>query len=692
MANNRNKRRQYRAFISYSHRDEYWAKWLQRALERYRVPDRISRSRGDPGSGTRRLHPVFRDREELASSSDLSGSIRTAMDHSEALIIVCSPDSAKSKWVNEEVRYFQQSGRDGRIFCLLVAGSTERNHPDCAFPTALLYSTDGLALPDPLAADISPGADGKRGAMLKIVAGMLGVGIDDLIQRDAQRQLRVRGAITLGSLAVSIITIGFAIVAQVARNDAEIRRVQAEDLIGFMLGDLRSKLEPVGRLDLLDAVGDEAMNYFSVLGNRGTDQEMLARAMALRQIGEVRFRQGRLVPAQVAFEESRDIAQALYEGASDLNDYLFELGQAEFWVGYAALEQSRLDQTRSSFLKYMEYSRELALREPDNVDYQVELMYAYSNLGTVSLELLDSPAAFEYFQESVAINEALVESAPDDLDFRYELANGYSWLGATRLQLGQLNDSEAAYRAAIDELAALHETGGDPIFSEEFGENLRLLAMVRLHQGQVSDAAEILRRAQNVFAVLVEHDPQNGIWRGDLGICSYHLAEILGIAGESDAARELLDQAISAFGTLVATDEEDWRIVEYLALAERLSASWALDDGKIDDAMTLSTQARQRMTEAIATETVKARTLLNFGIVAETHGRIQRASGNASDATSTWTSALAQLGTQAESSMPQMAVERQLASHLQRDEIVSSRDRRLRELGFDDPRFSVVAE
>jgi tetratricopeptide (TPR) repeat protein len=528
--------------------------------------------------------------------------------------------------------------------------------------------------------------------MLKIVAGMLGVGFDDLIQRDAQRQVRVRGAITLGSLAISVITIGFAIAAQLARNEADIRRGQAEDLIGFMLGDLRSKLEPVGRLDLLDAVGDEAMDYFSVLGDSGTDQEILSRAMALRQIGEVRFRQGRLVLAQAAFEESRDIARTLFDSANDRNDYLYELGQAEFWVGYAALEQSRLDKTRTSFLKYMEYSRELAAREPTNIDYQVELMYAYSNLGTSALESLDSPAALEYFLDSVAISETLVNSAPEDLDFRYELANGHSWLGATQLQLGQLKNSEEAYRAAVEELAKLHEMGSDPIFSEEYGENLRLLAMVRLHQGETSEAEQLLRKALAVFVVLVEHDPENGIWQGDLGICSYHLAELLDIAGERDSAREQLDQAISVFRLLVATDEEDLRIVEYLALAERLIALRAHADGEIKEALKFSLQAQHRMADAVHTETVKARTVLNFGIIAESHGRIQDLSGDANDARVTWTTALDLFDTQTESSLPQLAVERQLASHLDLDEIASDRKRRLTELSFNDPRFLFVTE
>ena len=331
----------YHAFISYAHADEKLAKWLQRSLERYRVPEELAGS--DSKAVPKRLFPIFRDRDELASSADLSQSIRTALDESGALIVMCSRDAARSKWVNEEVREFQRLGRADRIFCLLVSGSPDREAADCAFPPALLVDDHGRPLPDPLAADISHASDGKRGGMLKIAAGLLGVGVDSLRQRDAQQQLRRRGIVSAASVAIAVITLALAVTAQLAREEADLRRGQAEGLISFMLGDLRDRLAPLGRLDVLDSVGDEALEYFDALGERGTENELFARVMALRQIGEVRFRQGQYAKAEDSFAASRDLATHLRSTAHDNNEYLFELGQAEFWVGYAGLEQGDLE-------------------------------------------------------------------------------------------------------------------------------------------------------------------------------------------------------------------------------------------------------------------------------------------------------------------------------------------------------------
>ena len=78
----------YKAFISYSHVDEKWAKWVHRSLETYRVPKHIVR---EHELASNRLIPIFRDREELASSGDLSATIQQALANSENLSLSARP-------------------------------------------------------------------------------------------------------------------------------------------------------------------------------------------------------------------------------------------------------------------------------------------------------------------------------------------------------------------------------------------------------------------------------------------------------------------------------------------------------------------------------------------------------------------------------------------------------------------------
>jgi len=100
------------AFISYSHKDEAWASWLHKRLETYRIPRRIVQ---DSGLESNRLLPIFRDRDELSTSGDLSATIQDALKASEHLVVVCSEHAAASHWVNEEIRYFKELGRSEEI-------------------------------------------------------------------------------------------------------------------------------------------------------------------------------------------------------------------------------------------------------------------------------------------------------------------------------------------------------------------------------------------------------------------------------------------------------------------------------------------------------------------------------------------------------------------------------------------------
>ncbi len=98
----------YKAFISYSHEDEEWAKWLHKTLESYRLPRRLIGQTTEQGTVPSRLSPIFRDRDELASATDLGKAIRAALAASERQIVICSPAAARSKWVNEEILAFRQ--------------------------------------------------------------------------------------------------------------------------------------------------------------------------------------------------------------------------------------------------------------------------------------------------------------------------------------------------------------------------------------------------------------------------------------------------------------------------------------------------------------------------------------------------------------------------------------------------------
>jgi WD40 repeat protein len=281
----------YWAFISYSHHDKAWGDWLHKALETYRVPARLVGQSARDGKVPARLFPVFRDREELPTSADLAANIRDALRASRHLIVICSPRSGVSRWVNEEVKAFKAMGRENRILCLIVDG--EPNASDTpnsglleCFPEALRYRVDSSGRltserTEPIAADVRKGKDGKENAKLKLLAGVLGISFDDLKQRERQRLRRQRVQLAAGAAAAVVAMAGgFGWVSH-QRSTAE----------------LHERLVNLGRQELLAARPAQALAY---LGNAlkldpkdGTSRFLAAQALpvldaqvfALRTIG-----------------------------------------------------------------------------------------------------------------------------------------------------------------------------------------------------------------------------------------------------------------------------------------------------------------------------------------------------------------------------------------------------------------------
>ncbi len=228
----------YRAFISYSHSDEKWARWLHRKLETYRLPKRLVGREAASGAVPARFSPVFRDRDELATATNLGSTLVAALEQSACQIVICSPKAAQSRWVNEEILTFKRLGRSDRIFSLVGAGEPGASaNPELAalecFPPALIrkLGPDGELTDErgePIAADVRPRKDRPHEALLKLLAGMLGVGLDELIRRDASRRRRRTIALVTASVVGRLITSVLAAAAWIARNEAIEQRALAE--------------------------------------------------------------------------------------------------------------------------------------------------------------------------------------------------------------------------------------------------------------------------------------------------------------------------------------------------------------------------------------------------------------------------------------------------------------------------------
>ncbi len=226
----------YRAFISYGHENRRAAGRLHRNLERYTIPARL-RTPDAPSN----LRPIFLDRDFLGPSPDLSVSIREALEHSQTLIVICSPAAATSHWVAREVEYFVARHGPAAVLCFIVDGEPNATDPDReALPLPLQRGQCGR---DVLAADARPSADGWRNAVLKIIAGLSGLTFADLANRE-QRRVRRLG-LTWAAAGVVLAAV-FGALALNSNHQARQARAAAHraELIADYLSDVLSQFRP----------------------------------------------------------------------------------------------------------------------------------------------------------------------------------------------------------------------------------------------------------------------------------------------------------------------------------------------------------------------------------------------------------------------------------------------------------------
>jgi tetratricopeptide (TPR) repeat protein len=591
----------YCAFLSYGHHDSDMAHWLHESLEKYQVPKALVGRVTANGAIPARLTPVFRDRHELAAAGDLGREIEAALAASRFLIVLCSPAAAASRWTGAEIDRFKKLRPDGCVLAAIVAGEPYaselpgRAAEEC-FPLALRFKYDKRGRPtkqraEPIAADFRAGGDGRRLGLLKIVAGMLGVGLDELVQRESvRRQQRLR-LVAAASLAGMLVTSTLSVVAFDARNEAREQRREAEGLIGFMLGDLRKKLEPLGRLDALDAVGAKALGYYEAQDKAGLSDEALAqRSRALTLMGEIANTRGDLDGALLRYREALASTSEQLRRDPDNSRRLFDHAQNLFWVGYIAWQRGQTAQAEALFRDYKRLAARMIAAAPDDPKYRLEASYADSNLGTVLMEQRRFAEAATAFRSTLATTEALSAADPRNADYVMSMIQSLAWLADALEANGQL---EEAISQRERELALARRHGAkDANVRASILVAHRSLGKMLAGRDQLAAGIAELRTATQMADVTTATEPGNSRWLEFAAGSQLDLGHLLLLDGQRDAAASAVRKGCDLTARLVAKDKSvvDWndRLVRGCAVAR---ARLAMAGGAAGEALALAREA-----------------------------------------------------------------------------------------------------
>lgn len=497
---------------------------------------------------------MFRDRDELASGADLAAAVRQGLEDAAFLIVICSPNGARSRWVNEEIRAFIAMGRRDRIRLIIVGGEPMSDNPElAALPPAILEGAET----EPLAADARPGQDGKQGAKLKLLAGLLGVPYDELRQREAARRQQ-RLAIIAGASTVGfVVTTGLAIAAVIARSQAEEARriaeqrtMTAERTLSFVKGMFRVsdpstaqgetitarevvdrgarmletglEKEPAARADL----GVTLAEVYNALGLYQRGYAIVSATFRFRHgEGDVRVRQLSTLAETQAFLGDYALAARNFNRAKDLlgspritpalrSRVLSGLGQLHSQGGDARGAESLLREA-------------LAIDRGLGAEGRADVARDLEMLGANAFHEKNYARARELASEALAIRLAVEgENSPSVADNRNTLAS-------IAYRSGDLRGAEAIYRANLvkDErvLGPNHP---------DLGATLNNLARMLIDQRRFAEAGTLLERA---IAVV---EAQRGKAYDDLVLFYGNLAIVRGNSGQRAEAARLFAHAV----------------------------------------------------------------------------------------------------------------------------------------------------
>lgn len=245
----------YDAFISYRHADTdlYLAKKIHKKLETFHVPHAIAKR-----SGKKNIKRVFRDQEELPVGSDLGDNIETALSQSEFLLVICSPRTPESYWVQKEIETFIRMHDREHVLAVLVEGE-----PGEAFPKQLLEDENGNPV-EPLAADVRGATKSEirkklKTELIRLAAPILHCSYDDLKQRHRERHIK---KMVSASAAVAVLALAFGIYSAynakvIRQNFEEKQKSQSKYLADTALTLLKDGDRRASTLVALEALPSE---------------------------------------------------------------------------------------------------------------------------------------------------------------------------------------------------------------------------------------------------------------------------------------------------------------------------------------------------------------------------------------------------------------------------------------------------
>jgi len=554
----------YHAFLSYSHADAAWAKWLHTALEAFRIEKDLIGRTTPLGPVPKTLRPIFRDREDFSGGHALTDATVAALDASTALIVLCSSTAANRPAVNEEVRLFRSRHPDRPVIPVIVEGSFPNN-----FPPALRHeiAPDGMVADRPitiLGPDLRESGDGKMLGLAKVVAGLIGLPSDDIFrraERARRRQARLRNGVIGMMLALMAGGGFFAWQSYQTRQTLADRQATLAEIEALV-----AKFAPVGSAQAgAPGAGASLTAAITAIANGATTDARYAKALDLLKAGKPAEAEP-LLKAVADEKAARALHDAKQAAAAYANlGAVALLGDAkrarEYFARALELDPNQLDALYSAGWLEKEagnldvaeriYGRLIALKAAAPAS---RIYWAKLGLGDIRYARGDLAAALAAYREAQAERAA----DPDDAQRQRDLAVSHIQIGDVLVAQGKLADALASFREslAINERLATIDAG-NPLWQQDRAESHSKIGSVLMAQGKLADALASFRNSLAIAHRLARAEPQNTLWQRQRFTAYDNIGNALAARGDVDGAMSSFRDALAIAERLSAADPDN---------------------------------------------------------------------------------------------------------------------------------------
>ncbi|BDA61277.1 MULTISPECIES: nSTAND1 domain-containing NTPase [Shewanella] len=339
----------------------------------------------------------------------------------------------------------------------------------------------------------------------------------DFIAASSKRatMLRWTRRITVALLCVLTLTSVIMSVRSIeAEKLAQQKRLAAEDLLGFMVGDFADKMRGIGRMDLLDGISNKALEYFTDFSSQDDEKYLsfdarFQHGQTLEAMGEVAYSRNKIDEARSALLAAQEKMLPLLELQPDNLALLKTLGANAFWLGQLKYDVSDWAASRPFFEQYLAYSQTMYALAPEDKDALMELSYAHNTLGSVSMKQQEFAKAQQDFEESLRLKLLALAKAPEDSQLIADVANARSWLASAAVSQGDVLSAIQIHTQLQQELG---KNIKQPYILDRLSASHQILADLYGYQNQPEQALEQTKLGLEAISTALEKDPKNEIW------------------------------------------------------------------------------------------------------------------------------------------------------------------------------------